>query len=69
MAWEVPKCLRSRCLGMWGQEKTGLGSDRQELELQLVCVSRMGGTWSGCLKARFKPLIAVWPWAHHHLGS
>lgn len=44
---------------MWGQEKTGLGSDRQELELQLVCVSRMGGTWSGGLKARFKPLIAV----------
>ena len=29
---------------MWGQEQTGLGSDRQELELQLVGVSRMGGT-------------------------
>lgn len=37
---------------MWGQEKTGLGSDRQELELQLVCVSRMGGTWSGGLKVQ-----------------
>lgn len=38
---------------MWGQEKTGLGSDRQELELQLVGVSRMGGIWSGGLRARF----------------